>query len=92
MKEIQIQVKTLNNNYTIIIGSKLLNRVKKILNKNSIESEKYLLVIDSKVPKIFINKIKKSLKNKKIIFHFFKSNELNKNQKSVEKIIKTSSN
>jgi len=88
MKEIQIQVKTLNNNYTIIIGSKLLTRVKKILNKNSIESEKYLLVIDSKVPKIFINKIKKALKNKKIIFHFFKSNELNKNQKSVEKIIK----
>jgi 3-dehydroquinate synthase/shikimate kinase/3-dehydroquinate synthase len=88
MKEIKIQVKALNNNYSIIIGSKLLIKVKKILNENSIECQKYLLVIDNKVPKNFVNKIKKSLKKKKLILHFFKSNELNKNQKSVDKIIK----
>jgi 3-dehydroquinate synthase/shikimate kinase/3-dehydroquinate synthase len=44
-------------------------------------------VIDSNVPKKFINKIKNSLKKKKIITHEINSTEKNKNQKNVNKIL-----
>ena len=87
MKEIELSVKTLNNKYSIVIGSNLVSKLKKVFLKNSIYSDKYLIVIDSGVPKFFLKKIKNSLKNKKKFFFIFKSNEINKNQKSVNKIL-----
>ena len=87
MKEIELSVKTLNNKYSIIIGSNLVSKLKRVFLKNSIYSDKYLIVIDSGVPKFFLKKIKNSLKDKKKFFFIFKSNEINKNQKSVNKIL-----
>ena len=89
MKEIKLKVKTLGGNYPIIIGNDLMLKIKKFLIKSSLESDKYLIVIDSKISKSFINKIKKSLSYKQTFFLLFQSSEKNKNQKSIDKIINT---
>ena len=87
MKSIKLIVKTKNSSYPIIIGSNLLNKIPNILFRSAIKFEKCLLVIDNRVPIKFINKIVKSLDNKKIIIHKFNSNELNKNQLNVNRIL-----
>ena len=87
MKITKLNVNTKNNKYSIIIGSGIINKLSRILNQNSIKFDKSLLVIDSKVPKVLVKKIIKSLSKKKGIVYLFKASELNKNQKSVNKIL-----
>ena len=87
MKAIKIQVDTRDHKYPIIIGSKIINNLSKILRNNSIRFDKCLLIIDNKVPKNIVKKILKSLHKKRTITHIFKANELNKNQSSVNKIL-----
>jgi len=87
MKKIRINVKTKASNYSIIIGSGLINDLSKIFNDNSIKFDKCLLIIDNKIPKKFINKIIKSLKKKKKIIYYFNANEKNKNIASTSKIL-----
>ena len=87
MKITKLNVNTKNNKYSIIIGSGIINKLSKILNQNSIKFDKSLLVIDSKVPKVLVKKIIKSLSKKKGIVYLFKASELNKNQKSVNNIL-----
>ena len=83
----KINIKTKDRNYPIIIGSKLINNLSKIFNKNSIKFNKCLLVIDNKISKKFINKIFKSLKNEKKIIYYFNSNEKNKSILSINNIL-----
>jgi len=85
MKTINFKIKTKANKYSILIGSNLISKFSKILNQNLIKFEKCLLLVDSKVPK----KIIKSLKGKKISLISLKSNEKNKNQKTVDLILNT---
>jgi len=87
MNTIKLNVKTKSNKYPIIIGSNLINKTSQLINENSLNFTKCLIVIDSNVPKKFINKIKNSLKKKKIITHEINSTEKNKNQKNVNKIL-----
>ena len=87
MKKIKINIKTKTSNYPIIIGSGLINNLTKIFNDNSIKFSKCLLVIDNKIPKNFINKVLKSLKNKKKIISYFNASEKNKNIISTNKIL-----
>ncbi len=86
MKKNKILVNTNNGSYSILIGTGLINNLKKILNSYSIKSSKYLVVFDKNIPKKYIRTIKKSIK-KKTIFLKFSSNEKNKNQKSVNSIL-----
>jgi len=88
MKNNKIFINTKNNSYPILIGSNLINNLRKTLKKYSIKSSKYLVVIDKNVPKKFIKIIKKNL-NKKFILIKFTSNEKNKNQKNVQLILNT---
>ncbi len=88
MKPIRLKVKTLSDNYSIMIGSNLVKDLPKYFKENSINFEKCLLVIDRKIPKKMISKIVKSLKSKKIYKFSFNANEKNKNQKSINKILK----
>ena len=60
----------------------------KILNYNSIKFKKSLLVIDKNVPKKMISKIKKSLIHKEVHLYFLNANEKNKNQATVNLILK----
>ena len=88
MKTIKLIVNTKSNKYPILIGSNLITKISKLLNYNSINFTKCLLIIDKNISKKIILRITKSLKGKKIYKHYFKANEMNKNQKNVDKILK----
>ena len=60
MKILKLLVKTKSKKYPIFIGENIIN--KKLLSKELINSEKILIIFDSKVPKMFIKKIKNNLK------------------------------
>jgi len=85
---IKLSVKTNNNKYLILIGSGLINKLSLLLKYNSINFNKCLVVIDKNVPKKYTKIILKSLNNKQKIIHFFHASEKNKNQKSVDEILK----
>ena len=87
MKQIRLIVNTKTQKYPIIIGNNLISKLSKIIKDNSIEFKQCLLVIDKKISKKMINKIKKSLNKKKVYLHFIRANEVNKNQKSSNRII-----
>ncbi len=87
MKPIKLNIKTKNENYPILIGTNIISKVSKLFSDNSINFKKCLLVIDKKVPKKFIYKINNSFKNKNIYKYYFDANEINKNQKNVDKIL-----
>ena len=83
MKPIKLLINIKTGSYPIFIGSNLIQNTSKIIHKNIKHCEKFLLVIDKKVPKKMINKILRSLKEKKISNYFFNANEKNKNQDHV---------
>ena len=87
MMPIKLNVKTSSQNYPIIIGSNVIQKLGSVLHKNSINFNQCLLVIDKKVPKKQILKIINFLKKKKISKFFFNANEKNKNLNSVNKIL-----
>ncbi len=87
MKKIKINVKTKNSNYPIIIGSGLIKKLSKVFDDNSLKFNKCLLIIDNKIPKKFINKIIKSLKNKEKTICYFNASEKNKSMVSINKIL-----
>ena len=87
MSIIKLQVKTANQKYPIIIGNNIINRLKKLLKENSINFNQCLLVIDNKIPRKKIHKISKFLPKKQVTKYFFTAKEINKNQKSVDKIL-----
>ena len=88
MKDKKLIIKTSAEKYPVIIGFNLINNLQKIINKNSINFKKCLIVIDSNISQKKINTIKKNLKNKKVYIHIFKSSEINKNQKNVDLILR----
>tara|TARA_Y100000741_G_C18245503_1_gene555398 strand:+ start:686 stop:1792 length:1107 start_codon:yes stop_codon:yes gene_type:complete len=87
MKNTKLIVKTKSDTYPIVIGSNLINYLPKLLKKNSLECNKYLLVIDKNIPKKIYLKIIKQLKKRKVYKYFFTANEKNKNQNNVNKIL-----
>ena len=68
----KITVNTYSQKYSIIIGSKLISNLQKIIKDNSIKFLKCLLVIDKNIPRQKINIIKNNLKKKKNIFSLYK--------------------
>ncbi len=83
----KLQIKTENKKYPIFIGNNLLNKLMMILQKNFINFNQCLIVIDKNVPKKLINQALNSLRHKKIYIHYFNSSEKNKNQKIIDKIL-----
>ena len=87
MNLIKLQIKKNNQQYPIIIGSNILNKIKILLKKNSISFNQCLIVADRNVPKKLINKLLNLLPKKKLTIHYFKANEKNKNQNSINKVL-----
>ena len=58
MKQIKFLIKTSSKKYPVIIGSDLTVKFLKILNENSINFEKCLLIIDKNIPKNFFQILK----------------------------------
>ena len=86
MKITKLNIKTSSQKYPIIIGLNLVSNISKSIKDNDINFKKCLLVVDKKISKKIILKIKKSLK-KKCLIYYFDANEINKNLKSVDKIL-----
>ena len=86
MKKKRILINTVEGRYPILIGENLISKLGNFLKKNNIFSSKIFLVIDKNVPTKMVKLIKNSI-NKKIFFIYLKSNEKNKSQKNVDKII-----
>ena len=87
MKASKLIIKTKNQSYNVIVGSNIIKNLSKILNDNSINFNKCLLVIDKKVPKKYVKKINFLLKKKIKHNYAFNPTEINKNQKTVNKLI-----
>ena len=87
MKIIKLKVKAENQKYPIFIGNNILKSFQILLKKNSINFNQCLVIIDKNVPKKLINIFLNTLKHKKILIHYFKANEKNKNQKSIDNIL-----
>ena len=88
MKIKKIIIKTSQQTYPIYIGKNIINKLGFFLQKNSIKFQNCLVIIDRNIPKVMISKIKRSLKNKKVYFFPFTANEKNKNQKTINNILK----
>ena len=87
MSSVKLQVKTINQKYSIIIGNNILNKIQYFLKESLINFNQCLVVIDNNVPKKLINKALSSLPKKKTTLHYFSASEKNKNQKNVDKIL-----
>ena len=64
MKIKRLLVSTNREKYTILIGSKLILNLKKIIANESINFMKCLIIVDKNVPRKKINIIKKKLNKK----------------------------
>ena len=87
MRQIKLKIKTKTQAYPIIIGSNLISSISKIIKDNSLNFKQCLLIVDKKISKKIVSKVKKSLNKKKLYVYFFKASEINKNINSVNKIL-----
>ena len=87
MNSVKLQVKTNSKNYSIIIGKNIIGKLPKLLSENNLNFLKCLIIVDNNVPKKIVKNLSNSLHKKKITSHYFKANEKNKNQKSINKIL-----
>ena len=87
MKPIKLKIKTKTQEYSIIIGSKLISNISKICKNNKLNFRKCLLVVDKNISKKIILQIKKSLKTHITYIYFYNANEVNKNLNNVNKIL-----
>ncbi|MDA9698224.1 3-dehydroquinate synthase [Candidatus Pelagibacter sp.] len=86
MSQKKLKISAGSQKYNVVIGNNLISKLPKLLSADSIEFKKCLLLIDKRVPKNLINKIKTSLKCEKT-FYLFNANEKNKNIKTVQSIL-----
>ena len=70
MSQKKLKINAGSQKYNVIIGNNLISNLSKLFSTNSIEFKKCLLLIDKRVPKNLVNKIKKSLKCEKIFYLF----------------------
>ena len=82
-----INIKTKSKHYNIYIGHDIFAKLKKIIKKENIQFKNSLLIVDKKVPKNFIEKIKSNINSSKKIVYLFNASEKNKNFKSINSIL-----
>ena len=83
MKTQEIKYKSLEHNYSILIGNNTINLLPQQIMNICPKTKRIALVVDSKVPTKFINKIKNKLKKYEILFLTFSANEKNKSLKNI---------
>ena len=83
MKTQEIKYKSLEHSYSIFIGNNTLNLLPQKIMKTCSKTKKIALIVDSKIPKNLINKIKNKLRNYEILYLTFSANEKNKSLKIV---------
>ena len=88
MKIKSLKVNTKQKKYSIYFNNNLVNEINKILDKENLKFEKFLIVYDSKIQKNTVEKIFKKIKAPKKFKLKFISSEANKNFKNVNLVIK----
>ena len=89
MSLIKLKIKTDGQEYPILIGNNILNKLRVILKENLINYNQCLVVVDTNIPKKQVNKVLKFLPKRNLSIHRFRANEKNKNQKSINNILNT---
>ncbi len=74
-----LPINTKSKHYNIYIGNNIIKNLNNILIREKINFEKCLVVVDKKVPKLFLKILKSKIINKKSIIYFFDASEKNKN-------------
>ena len=89
MKETRLKIKNSNSNsnYSIIVGSNILNKISSQINKLCPKAQKIALVVDKNVPIKFKTKLKKYLKRYEVYTFEFNVNEKFKSFKNVNKLV-----
>ena len=87
MKNHKIKISTKTKKYSIFIGSKLIDKINKILLSEKISLPKTLIIVDKNIPSKFKSKLIKNLKSRFIKTYNFNASEQNKNQKHVDLIL-----
>ena len=89
MSLIKLKIKTDGQEYPILIGNNILNKLKVLLKENLINYNQCLVVVDTNIPKKKIDKVLKFLPKRNLSIHHLRANEKNKNQKSINNILNT---
>ena len=87
MKKNKIIIKTQSKSYPIFFGSKILNSTASLINKNLRNTKKISIVVDKKLPNLFIKTLTMSLKKYKPRIYKLSLNEKKKNFKLAYKLI-----
>ena len=87
MKKFKIIIKTKNKNYPIVIGNNVLHKTGSLINNQIPTCKKIALIVDSKVPKKILQKVKNSIKNFDILCIKLNINEKIKNFTIVNMLI-----
>ena len=81
MKNQEIKFKSLNHNYSIIIGNNILHLLPKKIKAICPKAKKIALIVDTKIPSKFKTIIKSKLKNHELLIMPFRASEKNKSFK-----------
>ncbi len=87
LKNMRLFVKTKDKTYPLYFGVNNCFKIKRILNKNKINSKKIIVIYDKKIPRKIILKFKKNIRGSEIIFLGLNFTEKMKNLDTVKKII-----
>ena len=83
MKIQEIKFKNFNQGYSIFIGNNALNLLPKKIRNICPKTKKIALIVDTKIPKKKLNKIKKNLRNYELLILPFFASEKSKTLKQV---------
>ena len=87
MKKFKIIIKTKSKNYPIIIGENILDKTGNLINAKIPDCRKIALIIDSKVPKKILVRVKNSIKHFDNLYIKLNTSEKIKNFKIVSELI-----
>ena len=87
MQTINLKVKNLNSNYSVIIGENILSQISSRIKILCPGAQKIALVVDKKIPKKFRNKLKVALKNYDVYLFEYSVSEKFKSILNVNKLV-----
>ena len=82
-----LPIKTQSKNYNIFIGNNIISQFKKIIKSEGFNFKKVLIIIDSKIPKPIVSRIRSQFNYKTKIIYKFNASEKNKNLNSINSIL-----
>ena len=87
MKSTKLIVKTKSKIYPIYFGNNILNKTGKLISRNLPGVKKICIICDINLPKLFLKKLKKSLKNYELKIFKLPSSEKTKSLRFANKVI-----